>query len=35
MTTIKETKRIPKALLDEFSRELWFGASHAHTYLRA
>lgn len=34
LATIRSTKRIPKALLDEFSKEVRFGASHAHTYLR-
>jgi len=27
-------ERIPKTLLDEFSGDIWFGASHAHTYLK-
>jgi len=34
LVTIRSTERIPKTLLDEFSEELWFGAKHAHTYLR-
>jgi len=34
LATIRSTERIPKALLDEFSEEVWFEASHTHTYLR-
>lgn len=34
LITIKSTERIPKPLLDEFSEEIWFGASHGHTYLQ-
>ena len=32
--TIQSIERIPNTLLDEFLEELWFGTSHAHTYLR-
>lgn len=31
---IQSSERILKAVLDEFSGDLWFGASHVHTYLR-
>lgn len=34
LATIRSTKRIPKALLNEFLEKLWFRASHVHTYLR-
>jgi len=34
LVTIRLMERIPETLLDEFLEELWFGASHAHTYLR-
>lgn len=34
ISTIRSTETIPKALLDEFSEEVWFRASHTHTYLR-
>lgn len=35
LVTIRSTKRIPKTLLEEFSEEIYFRASHAHTYLRS
>lgn len=34
LATIRSTERIPKTLLDELTEEVWFRASHAHTYLR-
>jgi len=32
--TIQSAEQIPKTLLDEFSSDLWFRASHTYTYLR-
>jgi len=34
LMTIRLMQRITKTLLDEFSKEIWFEASHVHTYLR-
>lgn len=35
LDTIRSMERIPKPLLDDFSKEIWFGASHGHNYLRS
>lgn len=34
LITIRSMQRTSKPLLDEFSKEIWFGASHGHTYLK-
>jgi len=34
LDTIKEAEWIPKVLLDEFLKDIWFGVTHIHTYIR-